>query len=90
MNGISINEWAFLNDIIATLGVMGVITITVISIVKMYRMRLESQRTSSLTNEDREAIRDLRAAVQRIEERLETLETLAMEREREEKFGMKL
>lgn len=90
MNGISINEWAFLNDIIATLGVMGVITITVISIVKMYRMRLESQRTSSLTNEDREAIRDLRAAVQRIEERLEALEVLAMEREREEKFGMKL
>lgn len=43
-----------------------------------------------MTNEDREVLKAVQRSIERIEERLEALETLAMDREREEKFGMKL
>ncbi len=46
--------------------------------------------TGRMSDEDREVIQAIQHSIQRIEERLEALETLAMEREREEKFGMKL
>jgi hypothetical protein len=83
-------ELAILRDIIMVLGVLGVVGIAVAARLKIHKMRFELHKAGGLANEDREAIRDLRASVQRIEERLEALETLAMEREREEKFGMRL
>lgn len=90
MNGISFTELAFLRDLMMIFGVLGVVGIAVSARLKICKMRFDFQKAGGMTNEDREAIRDLRASVQRIEERLESLEVLAMEREREEKFGMKL
>lgn len=83
-------EWAFLRDLIMVVGVVTVVAMAVGARLKIHKMRFELLKASGMTNEDREAIRDLRASVQRIEERLEALEILTMEREREEKFGMKL
>ena len=67
------------------------ITIIILSVHDiMLRKRLNALKTSGMTNEDREILQVVLRSIQRIEERLEALETLAMEREREEKFGMKL
>jgi len=60
------------------------------AILKFFRMKFDAEKARGMSTEDKEAIRDLRAAVERIEERLKALEILTMEREREEKFGMKL
>ncbi len=43
-----------------------------------------------MTNEDRQLLQAMQRSIERIEERLEALETLVLEHEREEKFGMKL
>ncbi len=90
MNGISFTELTFLRDLMMVFGVLGVVGIAVAAKLKICKMRFEAYNANGMTNEDREAIRDLRASIQRIEERLESLEILVMEREREEKFGMKL
>lgn len=70
-----------------------VVTIFFLSMyVKLYQMKLESLLSGrgGMTNEDREVLRAVQQSILRIENRLEALETLVMDREREEKFGMKL
>ncbi len=90
MSGFGNGDLMFWRELTMVAGVVLVIAIIIGARLKVYKMQFELKKANGMTNEDREAIRDLRAAVQRIEERLEALETLAMEREREEKFGMKL
>lgn len=77
------------------IGIGGVALFTIFLLsayVMYYRTQLDALRqgASGMTNEDREVLRAVQQSIQRIEDRLEALETLAMDREREEKFGMKL
>lgn len=90
MNSFGNGDLLFWREVAMIAGVVLVVAIAIGARLKVYKMQFELKKANGMTNEDREAIRDLRAAVQRIEERVEALETLAMEREREEKFGMKL
>lgn len=62
------------------------------SLLAYQKMKFEAlkQGIGGMTNEDREVLRAVQQSILRIEERVEALETLAMEREREERFGMKL
>jgi hypothetical protein len=55
------------------------------------KMKFEALKEGGIqrSTEDRELLQAMQRSIERIEERLEALETLAMDREREEKFGMK-
>jgi len=80
---------------VVLMGISGIALITILILsasVMFYRMKLDAlkQGGGGMTNEDRELLQAVLRSIQRIEERVGALETLAMEREREEKFGMKL
>jgi hypothetical protein len=81
-------EVVFGGLVFASLGFSGVIC----AFLSYQKMKIDAlkQGIGGMTNEDREVLRAVQQSILRIEERLEALETLAMEREREEKFGMKL
>lgn len=81
------------HDMVVLLGISTIafISITILSVHEIIlKKRLNALKASGMTNEDREVLQVVLRSIQRIEERLEALETLTMEREREEKFGMKL
>ena len=90
MSGISLMELSFLRNLIVVLGVLGVVGIAVGAKIRNINMGFEAQKNSGMTNEDREVLKAVQRSIERIEERLEALETLVLDREREEKFGMKL
>ncbi len=71
---------------------LGLLTTACIStFLTRHQMKSEFlKQTEGLTREDHEVLQSVLRSIERIEERLEALETLAMDREREEKFGMKL
>lgn len=82
-------------DMIMLIGMLVVAFITILilsAVVIVYRLKYGGLITRHLkfTNGNNDEIREIRASIQRIEARLEALETLTMEREREEKFGMKM
>jgi hypothetical protein len=84
------------HDMVVLIGISGVAFITILILsasVMFYRMKLDALKQGvggGMTSEDRELLQAVLGSIQRIEERVEALETLAMEREREEKFGMRL
>jgi len=84
----STNEMIFGGLVIMSITLAGGVS----SFLSYQKMKFDAlkQGIGGMTNEDREVLRAVQQSIQRIEERLEALETLAMEREREEKFGMKL
>ena len=83
------------HDMTVLIGISGVALVTILILsasVIIYRMKLDALKQGGIgmTHEDRELLQALQRSIERIEGRLEALETLAMEREREEKFGMKI
>ncbi len=82
------NEMIFGGLIILSVTIAGGVK----SLLAYQKMKFDAlkQGIGGMTKEDRELLQAMQRSIERNEERLEALETLAMEREREEKFGMKL
>lgn len=83
------------HDMAVLIGISGLAFVTILILsacVIFYRMKIESLKQGAyrMASEDRELLQTMQRSIQHIEERVVALETLAMEREREEKFGMKL
>jgi hypothetical protein len=84
----STNEMIFGGLVILSVTIAGGVS----SLLSYQKMKFDAlkQGIGGMTNEDRELLQAMQRSIERIEERLEALEILTMEREREEKFGMKL
>ena len=82
------NEVIFAGLVIMSVTIAGGVS----AFLSYQKMKFEALKEGGIkmTKEDRELLQAMQRSIERIEERLEALETLAMEREREEKFGMKL
>ncbi len=74
--------------VLASLGFSGAIA----AFLSYQKMKFDALKEGGIrmTNEDRELLQAMQRSIVCIEERLEALETLVLEHEREEKFGMKL